>query len=66
MHLVSREDQVVRIAGQEFTFDAGEMIHTEDSYKYSLEHFGRLTSRAGFTLAQPVVGRKRRYFSSNI
>ena len=43
--------QVVRIAGMEFSFDQGETIHTEYSYKYSLDHFGRLTSRAGFTLA---------------
>jgi dimethylhistidine N-methyltransferase len=52
MHLVSREPQVVRIAGQEFSFDQGETIHTEYSYKYSLEHFGRLTASAGFTLAR--------------
>jgi dimethylhistidine N-methyltransferase len=52
MYLVSREPQVVQIAGLDFSFDQGEMIHTEYSYKYSLEHFGRLTSRAGFTLAR--------------
>jgi len=50
MHLVSRSAQLVRIAGLEFGFDEGETIHTECSYKYSLEHFGRMTSRAGFTL----------------
>jgi L-histidine N-alpha-methyltransferase len=50
MHLVSLEDQIVQVDGQEFSFQDGEMIHTEDSYKYSLEHFGRLTSRAGFAL----------------
>jgi L-histidine Nalpha-methyltransferase len=49
MYLVSREPQVVRIAGMDFSFDQGEPIHTEYSYKYSLEHFGRLTSRAGFS-----------------
>jgi dimethylhistidine N-methyltransferase len=51
MYLVSREPQVARIAGMEFMFDEGETIHTEYSYKYTLDHFGRLTSRAGFTLA---------------
>ncbi len=50
MHLVSLDDQAVRVDGQEFAFQNGEMIHTEDSYKYSLEHFGRLTSRAGFAV----------------
>jgi dimethylhistidine N-methyltransferase len=50
MHLVSREPQVVNIAGSTFAFDRGETIHTECSYKYSPAHFGRLTARAGFTL----------------
>lgn len=50
MHLVSLDDQIVRVDGEAFAFQEGEMIHTEDSYKYSLEHFGRLTSRAGFAL----------------
>ncbi len=52
MHLVSQKAQVVHVAGVEFRFSEGESIHTECSYKYSLEHFGRLTSQAGFTLAQ--------------
>jgi dimethylhistidine N-methyltransferase len=52
MHLVSRKAQIVRIAGVEFSFSESESIHTECSYKYSLDHFGRLTSQAGFTLAQ--------------
>ena len=56
MYLVSREPQVVRIAGMEFAFEQGETIHTEYSYKYSLEHFGRLTARAGFTRGRPVDG----------
>ncbi len=51
MYLVSQEPQVVRIAGMEFTFEQGETIHTEYSYKYSLDHFRRLTSHAGFCTA---------------
>jgi L-histidine N-alpha-methyltransferase len=51
MYLVSREPQVVRIAGMEFAFDQGEAIHTEYSYKYSLKHFNMLTARAGFSVA---------------
>jgi dimethylhistidine N-methyltransferase len=50
MHLVSRSAQLVRVAGLEFGFDEQETIHTECSYKYSLEHIERLTSRAGFRL----------------
>ena len=59
MYLVSREPQVVRIAGMEFSFEQGETIHTEYSYKYSLEHFGRLTSRAGFRHGRTMVGSER-------
>jgi L-histidine N-alpha-methyltransferase len=62
MYLVCKEPQVVRIAGLEFPFDGGEMIHTEDSYKYTLDHFGRLTSRAGFTLAKEWLD-PRSYFA---
>jgi dimethylhistidine N-methyltransferase len=52
MHLVSEKNQVVHLAGRRFVFREGEAIHTEDSYKYSLEHFARLTSEAGFRLAR--------------
>ena len=31
-----------------FEFAAGESIHTENSYKYSLEEFRALAQRAGF------------------
>ena len=38
------EQQVVRVAGRDIAFDAGEPIHTEDSYKYTRDHFARLTA----------------------
>jgi uncharacterized SAM-dependent methyltransferase len=31
-----------------FEFGAGETIHTENSYKYSLEEFDALAGRAGY------------------
>jgi L-histidine Nalpha-methyltransferase len=62
MHLVSKRNQVVRLAGRKFEFREGEAIHTEDSYKYSLEHFARLTSQAGFMLAQQWIDPKQ-YFA---
>jgi dimethylhistidine N-methyltransferase len=52
MHLVSLRRQAVRIGGTTFVFREGETILTEYSYKYSLGHFGRLTARAGFRMAQ--------------
>jgi dimethylhistidine N-methyltransferase len=61
MHLVSRKAQVVRLDGRAFAMDEGEMIHTEDSYKYSWEHFGRLTSQAGFSLDRQWFD-ENRYF----
>jgi dimethylhistidine N-methyltransferase len=62
MHLVSKKDQVVRVAGRKFAFREGETIHTEDSYKYSLKHFARLTSQAGLTLSQQWID-PRQYFA---
>lgn len=44
MHLVSQVAQRVVIGGQEFSFERGESIHTENSYKYSLDGFENLVS----------------------
>ena len=48
MHLVSLARQSVRVAGHRFRFDRGESIHTENSYKYSVEGFRALAARAGY------------------
>ena len=48
MHLVSRAAQTVAIGRHRFAFEAGETIHTENSYKYSIEEFRRLAKSAGF------------------
>lgn len=48
MHLVSSRPQTVVVDGREFHFDEGESIHTENSYKYSLEEFRILARRAGY------------------
>jgi len=48
MHLVSRRDQRVRIAGRSVGFARGESIHTESSHKYELEGFAALARSAGF------------------
>jgi dimethylhistidine N-methyltransferase len=49
MHLISRKAQTVRVLGRSFTFRAGETIHTENSYKYSLERFTALARGSGWT-----------------
>jgi len=48
MHLVSAREQQVCVAGQSFRFAPGESIHTENSYKYSVEEFQSLAREAGF------------------
>ena len=49
MHLISRRPQTVRLLGRSFSFRAGETIHTENSYKYSLERFAALARSTGWT-----------------
>jgi dimethylhistidine N-methyltransferase len=50
MHLVSRESQVVELNGSSIQFDKGETLHTENSYKYTLEGFSELSEAAGLVL----------------
>lgn len=44
MYLVSLENQTVSVAGQTIEFKKGEMIHTENSYKYTPDEFEELIS----------------------
>ena len=48
MHLEARRDLSVRWPGAERHFRAGERIHTENSYKYTVDRFTELLSAAGF------------------
>ncbi|MBL8485186.1 MAG: L-histidine N(alpha)-methyltransferase [Rhodocyclaceae bacterium] len=48
MHLVSRHRQHITVAGQRFEFAPGSAIHTENSYKYTLDGFRALAVAAGF------------------
>lgn len=48
MHLISHCPQWVEVAGIQHQFATGEGIHTENSYKYSLDGFHRLAAAAGF------------------
>lgn len=52
MHLVSQQAQQLKINGEVFDFDKDESIHTESSYKYTVEEFVELAGRAGFTSRQ--------------
>lgn len=48
MRLISRKAQTVSLVGQEISFEAGEFVITEYSYKYSLDGFSALASSAGW------------------
>ncbi|WP_227936396.1 L-histidine N(alpha)-methyltransferase [Alkalihalobacillus deserti] len=47
MHLVSKTAQEVSIDEEIFSFDRGETIHTENSYKFDLEDFQQTLNKAG-------------------
>ncbi len=49
MHLASRKRQRVRVCGADIEFRAGETIHTENSYKYTIESFQALALGAGWS-----------------
>lgn len=48
MHLVSNCEQQVRVGQTSFKFASGETIHSENSYKYTIEEFIELAQEAGF------------------
>ena len=48
MHLVSVKAQTVALLGRIFYFRAGETIHTENSYKYTVDEFQVLCRKAGW------------------
>lgn len=49
MHLISSSDQDVWVKGRRFRFRAGETIHTENAYKYTIEEFHMMAQSAGWT-----------------
>ncbi len=55
MHLVSSCTQTVHLSGRAFEFSEGETIHSENSYKYSIEEFIALATQAGFTVQEVWV-----------
>ncbi len=62
MHLVSKKEHSIRLLNQNIFFECGETIHTENSYKYSIDQFVKLTSEAGYKLVQSFTDRKK-YFA---
>jgi dimethylhistidine N-methyltransferase len=62
MHLASLKRQRVRVAGETIDIRAGETIHTENSYKYSIESLGALARGVGW-LPVGAWTDSRKYFS---
>jgi dimethylhistidine N-methyltransferase len=52
MHLISRKAQSVHVLGRSFSFRTGESIHTENSYKYSMDRFTALARGSGWKPSQ--------------
>jgi dimethylhistidine N-methyltransferase len=62
MHLASLKRQKVRVAGETIDFRAGETIHTENSYKYSVESLAALARGVGWVPAGAWID-SHKYFS---
>ena len=52
MHLVSRSAQTVRVGEAAFAFGEGESLHTENSYKFTVEDITGMARRAGWRLIE--------------
>jgi dimethylhistidine N-methyltransferase len=61
MHLVSRRRQAVHLGDETFWFDEGESVHTENSYKYTVEGFQDLARRAGWAPQAVWIDGGRRF-----
>ncbi len=62
MHLVSRMRQAVVLDGEAHEFEEGETLHTENSYKFTVEGLRALALQAGFEPG-PVWTDAKRLFS---
>ncbi len=65
MHLVSTTNQVFKIGKRKFAVALGDSIHTESSYKYSLQEFEQLAQQSGFRVKK-VWTDENNYFSEQL
>ncbi len=61
MHLDATEELTVRWDGGERKFAKNEGIHTENSYKYTVESFSQLLKNAGFQDVKPWQDAKQQF-----
>lgn len=62
MHLVSKETQIMKLAGEYIDFEKGESIWTESSYKYDRARLEELIETAGFRLRKLWTNSKRQFW----
>jgi len=62
MHLVSRRRQKIALDGEWYEIEEGETLHTENSYKFTVDGLRALAARAGFRPG-PVWIDADRFFS---
>ena len=62
MHLVSKEAQIVKVAGEYIDFEKGESIWTESSYKYDRARLEELIETAGFRIRKLWTNSKRQFW----
>lgn len=61
MHLVSLKDQIVESSHGEINFKKDQTIHTENSYKFTVDSFSDILSQAGFNNLNSFVHSTERY-----
>ncbi len=59
MHLVSKQPQQIVIEEESFSLESGESIHTESSYKYSIDEFHKLAAESGFSAVKVWTDEKQ-------
>jgi dimethylhistidine N-methyltransferase len=62
MHLVAQRTLDFTLGGEAFHLDAGEYLHTENSYKYTLPRFNEVLQQAGYRFQQAWID-NRQWFS---
>lgn len=61
MHLVSRRHQRVALGGECYELDEGLALHTENSYKFTIDGLRRLAAQAGFRPGAVWTDAQRRF-----
>lgn len=61
MHLMSSRSQGIDVLGKFIEFSDGESIHTENSYKYSVDDFRELAMSAGFIPSHVWLDDERKF-----